>query len=144
MTEMMDRLTDAQLAMIVQGVLWGSGGLLLILGFYVLFAPRFALAGMGLGVLDTTGAVEARAQYGGGLIGPGAAIAAAGFAPAFWLPALIGVLALIGGLAAARAFGLMVTGDRSALMRVFLFVEFVWMAAAGGGVAVALRLTGGV
>lgn len=142
MTEMLDRLTDAQLAMIVQGVLWGSGGLLLILGFYILCAPRFALSGMGLGVLDATGAVEARAQYGGGLIGPGAAITAAGFVPAFWLPGLVGVLALIGGLAAARAFGLMVTGDRSALMRAFLFAEFVWMAAAGGAMAVTLRLQG--
>lgn len=108
--------------------LMATGGLFILMGLYCAALPKAAARGLGMTLTDAKGGIEFRAQYGGGLIGPGAAFAAAGHAGAPYLvPGLAFAIAYLGGLGALRALGLAASGERSGLMNLFLWTEAAWV-----------------
>ncbi len=101
-------------------------------GIFCFFQPSFLEQAAGVAASSSTAVTEIRAMYGGLEAGIGALCILAFLRPALTHPTLIALCFLCGGLALARALGLLIDASASAYTLSALGLEVALTATAGG------------
>lgn len=108
---------------LVRAYLLAAGASSVVAGVAFLLRPVEMAALVGLTLSPPTGVIEVQGFYGGQMVGLGAAILLGVWRPRFVLPALMLLVASLGGTAVGRLYGIAVNGSCPPLIAGLLSLE---------------------